>query len=175
MKKINITLVVLLFVFICRGQEQQEMTYDPADTQAANRAFGEKIDTEDAIGVTELSETYANLSVADSVQTTFKATVTAVCKAKGCWMKLQLEDGNETMVRFKDYGFFMPMDIEGRQVVVNGRAFVEEMSVEDQKHYAKDGGKSEAEIAAITATKKTYGFEADGVLLMNDKEGDHRR
>jgi hypothetical protein len=39
------------------------------------------------------------------------------------------------------------------------------MSVKDQKHYAEDGGKSKEEIAKITTTKKTLGFEADGVLL----------
>lgn len=168
MKKFNITLVVLLLVFVCRGQDEQEISSDPADAGATYIAYGEKIDTEDAISATELSETYENLPVADSVQTKFRATVTDVCKAKGCWMKLQLEDGKETMVRFKDYGFFMPKDIEGREVVVNGQAFVAEMSIEDQKHYAKDGGQSDAEIAKITAPKKTYGFEADGVLLANE-------
>jgi len=59
----------------------------------------------------------------------------------------------------------MPKDIAGKEVIVNGLAFVEEMSVEDQRHYAEDGGKSEDEIAKITKPKKTFGFEADGVLL----------
>ena len=168
MKKFNISLVVSLFVFIGIAQKEQQLRDDPTDIPAAYSTYGEKIDAEDAISATELSKAYENLSVADSVQTTFRATVTDVCKVKGCWMKLQLENGAETMVRFKDYGFFMPIDIEGREVVVNGLAFVEEMSIEDQKHYAEDGGRSEAEIARITATKKTYGFEADGVLLANE-------
>ncbi len=67
--------------------------------------------------------------------------------------------------KYTDYGFFMPKNIEGQKVIVNGKAFVEEMSVNDQRHYAKDGGKSAEEIAQITQPKKTYGFEADGVLL----------
>jgi len=168
MKKFNVTLVVLLFVFVCKGQEDdQYLAFDPSDVGFAYTVYGEQIMPEDAISTTELSKNYANMSVNDSVQTKFRATVTDVCKAKGCWMKLQLEDGNEAMVRFKDYGFFMPMDIEGREVVVNGQAFVTEMSIEDQKHYAKDGGRSEAEIAKIAAPRKTYGFEADGVLLAN--------
>jgi len=101
------------------------------------------------------------------MQVKFTATVKEVCKSMGCWMKLELDNGEQTMVRFKDYGFFMPKDIEGQEVIVNGLAFVEEMSVEDQRHYAKDAGKSEAEIAKILATKKTFGFEADGVLVKN--------
>jgi len=93
------------------------------------------------------------------------AKVDEVCQSKGCWMKLNLEDGNQVMVKFKDYGFFMPKDIAGKEVIINGIAFVDEMSVEDQRHYAEDAGKSEDEIQAIKSPKKTYSFEADGVLL----------
>ncbi|MFT5738534.1 MAG: hypothetical protein ACI9SG_002890, partial [Maribacter sp.] len=97
--------------------------------------------------------------------TKFFAKVKEVCKAKGCWMKLELANGEEAMVKFKDYGFFMPMDIEGKEVVVSGLAFVEALSVKDQKHYAEDGGATADEMAKIIAPKRTYGFEADGVLL----------
>ena len=50
-------------------------------------------------------------------------------------------------------------------MIVNGRAFVTKVPVEELKHYAKDSGKSEEEIAAITEPEFTYAFEADGVLL----------
>jgi hypothetical protein len=69
------------------------------------------------------------------------------------------------MVKFKDYGFFMPKDIAGKEVIVNGKAFIEAMSVDEQRHYAEDGGESAEAIAAITEQKKTLRFEADGVLL----------
>jgi len=137
---------------------------EPFDT-ADMVSFGDQIDENNSISAIEMSKKYANMAVADTVQTKFSATVTSVCKSKGCWMKLKMNDGQETMVRFKDYGFFMPMDIEGKEVIVNGLAFVEEMSVEDQRHYAKDGGQSEDEIAKITTVKKSFGFEADAVLL----------
>ena len=39
------------------------------------------------------------------------------------------------------------------------------MTVKDQQHYAKDAGKSEEEIAAITSPKMVYNFEAEGVLI----------
>jgi len=54
---------------------------------------------------------------------------------------------------------------EGREVVLNGLAFASEMSVEDQKHYAKDAGMDQEKIDAIATPKKTYSFIADGVLL----------
>jgi len=40
------------------------------------------------------------------------------------------------MVRFKDYGFFMPLDASGKEVIVAGKAFVTEVSVADLKHYS---------------------------------------
>ena len=52
--------------------------------------------------------------------------------------------------RFKDYGFFMPTDAAGKEVIVDGKAFVNEVSVADLKHYAEDAGKSPEEIAKIT-------------------------
>ena len=80
-------------------------------------------------------------------------------------MKLKLDDDNEVMVKFKDYGFFVPKDIAGQEVIINGVAFVNEMSVDEQKHYAEDSGETQQVIDAITSPKKTYSFEADGVLL----------
>ncbi len=158
MKRINILVVFLFTIYAVQAQDSQSKN-------AALASFGEKIDDEGVLATEEMTAKYQVLAVSDTLKTKFTATVTDVCKAKGCWMKLQMEDGSKAMVKFKDYGFFMPKNIEGQTVIVNGKAFVEEMSVEDQRHYAKDGGKSEEEIAQITKPKKTYGFEADGVLL----------
>ena len=168
MKRINILLGFLLLVIACKGQNNQEKKGTNDEMVANYEVFGDEITSENVISAKEMSKTYGELAVSDTVQTKFKATVTDVCKAKGCWMKVKLYDGQESMVRFKDYGFFVPKDITGKEVIVNGSAFVASMSVEDQKHYAKDGGKSEAEIAKITEPKKTYGFEADGVLLVKE-------
>lgn len=165
MLRINILLVFLLSIQVISAQDSN--INEPRDLLATSDrpTFGSQIDEKNAMSATEMAYKYANMSIADTLQTKFTATVTEVCQSKGCWMRLQLNDGQETMVRFKDYGFFMPMDIKGKEVTVNGLAFVEEMSVEDQKHYAKDGGKSATELAKITTVKKTLGFEADGVLL----------
>jgi hypothetical protein len=158
MRRINILLVFLLVICAINAQDSQSK-------KGSLATFGSEIDAQGALAVEEMTAKYQNLAIADTLKTKFAATVTDVCKAKGCWMKLQMKDGSEAMVKFKDYGFFMPKDIEGRKVVVNGKAFVSEMSVEDQRHYAKDAGKTEEEIIQITKPKKIYGFEADGVLL----------
>ena len=92
--------------------------------------------------------------------------VLSVCQEKGCWMKVENTAGETMMVKFKDYGFFMPKDIVGKQVVLDGEATVKETSVKQLKHYAGDAGKSKEEIAKITEPKKELIFTAKGVLVL---------
>jgi hypothetical protein len=49
--------------------------------------------------------------------------------------------------------------------IVSGKAFVDVVSVDELKHYAKDGGKSKEEIAKITKPEVTYSFLASGVYI----------
>lgn len=97
-----------------------------------------------------------------------RGTVESVCQAKGCWMNIiSANNGEKMMVRFKDYGFFMPKDIAGREVIINGYAFYEVTSVEELRHYAEDAGKTQAEIAMITQPAKKLNFLASGVILLD--------
>ena len=84
--------------------------------------------------------------------TKVQGTIKEVCTKKGCWMTLDLGDEKDLMVRFKDYGFFMPLDAKG-DVIINGFATISETSVEDLKHYAEDAGASELEIEAISSSR----------------------
>ena len=79
-------------------------------------------------------------------------------------MTLSIDNDSEMMIRFKDYGFFVPLDASG-EVLIHGKAFISETSVDDLRHYAEDAGASDDEIAAITTPKTSYNFEADGVLI----------
>ena len=132
---------------------------------ASYSSVGESVSAEGVLTTAEMSEKFATLSLGDTIDAKFRAEVASVCKSKGCWMNLKLENGEEAAVKFKDYAFFVPKDIEEKEVVVHGKAFVSIVSVEDQRHYAEDEGKSEEEIAAITEPKKTLSFLADGVLI----------
>lgn len=115
--------------------------------------------------IAETSKAFEGLKSSETLKTQVKGTIAEVCQAKGCWIKVTLEDDQQVFVKFKDYGFFVPTDSAGKQVVLNGEAFVEEMSVEDQRHYASDKGASAEDIAKITEPKKTWRFEADGVRI----------
>lgn len=164
MYRINV-LLAFLFVTISVAQESEGVISTETKVEVQNNAFGKKIDADNSISEAQMLDKYAILSPSDTLAIKFSAKVVEVCQAKGCWMRVALKNGEEAMVKFKDYGFFVPKDIAGQEVIINGNAFVNEMSVEEQQHYAKDGGKSKEEINQITDPKKTYGFEADGVLL----------
>jgi hypothetical protein len=92
--------------------------------------------------------------------------VLEVCQEKGCWMRMDRGNGETLMVKFKDYGFFMPKDIVGKEVLLDGEAVVKQVSVKQQQHYAKDAGKSEEEIARIKEPKRELQFVAKGVIVL---------
>ena len=100
----------------------------------------------------------------DSVQLKVKGKIIDVCSKKGCWMTIELPNKQELMVRFKDYGFFVPVDSSG-EVIINGLAYINNTSVDELRHYAKDAGASINDIESIVEPKITYNFEAEGVLL----------
>lgn len=160
MKAFNILLVFLLVEFSAFGQMEKANMHD-------NGRYGDTVGELDVLSNAVMTERYKYLTVKDSLSTKFEGVVKQVCQAKGCWMTLELGNGEEAMVRFKDYGFFVPKNLTGSRVIVEGVAFVEEMSVAAQRHYAKDGGANEADIQNITEPKRTYGFEASGVLIKN--------
>jgi starvation-inducible outer membrane lipoprotein len=90
-------------------------------------------------------------------------SVVEVCKRKGCWMTLGDRERN-VRVTFRDYGFFVPLDCEGREVIAEGRLEEREQSVEEIKHYLEDANRHE-EAARVTEPRRTYSFVADGVAL----------
>lgn len=124
--------------------------------------FGEKISAKGALTPTEFVKEIEGKGEAN---TKLKATINDVCQMKGCWMTLDMGDGQEVMVQFKDYGFFVPKDVAGKTAVVAGHAFVDIVSVETLRHYAEDAGKSKAEIEAITKPEQRISFMADGVII----------
>ena len=122
------------------------------------------MNTNEALAADQLIAQLQAINVGDSIPLKIQGQINSVCKKKGCWMRVAAGE-EELMVRFKDYGFFVPTDASGKETVVQGVAFVEETSVEDLRHYAMDAGKSEKEIEAITAPERTYSFTADAVAI----------
>ncbi|MFL9843757.1 DUF4920 domain-containing protein [Flavobacterium rhizosphaerae] len=180
MRKSFLAIAALTMFFSCKNEnntDQGDIVIDnivetasengePVNTESGEYAqFGDKITADRAITSEQMYNKYKTLKAGDTINVTFKTKVKDVCQRKGCWMKLELADGEESFVKFKDYAFFVPMNSAGQEAIVNGKAYVSETSVAELKHYAEDEGKSKEEIAKITEPEFEYNFLADGVLI----------
>jgi hypothetical protein len=147
-----------------KSATDQEMA--AAETTLSDRQFGESIEADGAISYDDL---LAQMEHSDSVKVKVKGKVEAVCQAKGCWMNISADraDAENMMVKFKDYGFFVPKDIAGQEVIMQGKAYREVTPVDELRHLAQDAGKSEEEIEKITEPKVELKFMATGVLLVD--------
>ncbi|GIV32843.1 MAG: hypothetical protein KatS3mg031_0378 [Chitinophagales bacterium] len=123
---------------------------------------GRKISPKGAVPAAQLPEL---MNGRDRLEIKVEGKIVSVCKVKGCWMMVDLGNGQQMRVTFKDYGFFVPKDSEGMTVIMDGIAYYRTTSVEMLRHYAEDAGKSKQEIAAITEPKQELAFEARGVIL----------
>lgn len=116
-------------------------------------------------GAIEASQLLAMLDGKDSVEVKVKGTINSCCQKKGCWMDMEIAEGENMTVRFKDYSFFVPMNSAGREAIIEGVAKIDTQSVDWLRHKAEDAGKSDEEIAAITEPELKVSFLASGVIL----------
>ena len=92
-----------------------------------------------------------------------RARVSDVCQKKGCWTLLR--DGEQTVrVRFKDYGFFLPKDISGREALVEGVVTIRTISQREARHYAEESRDGRPE--SIRGPQTEIGFVATGVRVL---------
>ena len=165
MNKIGIVML-LSFVIVACNSAKKDTNKENKIVENTYSSFGDTVSASDYLSSNDALSNYKALKLGDTINLKFNANIKEVCSKKGCWMTLPAGNDDETiMVRFKDYGFFMPLDAAGKEVIVAGKAFVNEVSVADLKHYAEDAGKSSEEIANITVSAMEFAFEANGVLL----------
>jgi hypothetical protein len=163
MKKLNF--VVILFLLLGTTVIGQKKTTINTNDYAS---FGEKFKVDRVYNKSEMLKKYKKLKKGDTLVVQFESNIKSVCKKKGCWMNVELANGEVMKVTFKDYAFFVPTDnamMAGKEVIMQGTAKFATISVEDQKHYAEDGGATKVEMDAIKEPKNEITFEANGVLV----------
>jgi len=170
MERYFLSILIVLISIGCKQAADHNIAETKSDVetivvQETNYAqYGAKITADNALGKQAVLTEYNALKVGDTTAIKFSAPIESVCANKGCWMRLTVDADNEVFIKFKDYGFFVPVDASG-EAVVQGKAFVEEVSIEEQQHLALDAGRSADYIAAITEPKREYRFLAEGVLI----------
>lgn len=159
MKKYLFAIGLVVFFYGCQNKVK---VIPKVDSFAS---FGALISKDSALSIEEMTQKYLQLKTGDTLAVKFKSKINSVCQKKGCWMNVALVNNQEVFVQFKDYSFFMPLNVKNEEVIVKGKAFVSIESIDELKHYAKDAGKNQTAIDSIVSPKATYSFMADGVLI----------
>ena len=156
MKKILLSLLVIAALSV-QAQDKEKV-------QAAKGVvYGQVSEEKAPVTADELK----NKLVDDKFEGQVKGKVVEVCKAEGCWIRLQRADGSAMMVRAKNHAFLMPENIVGKTVLIEGNAVVKEVTEDMRRHYAEDAGKSKEEIAKIKGSEKDVQFAAKGVKVLD--------
>lgn len=155
MKKILLGITLCVLSFCASAQEIQGLN---------GKSYGQGV----SAGGTTVPVEKMEAAMGDKKTAEMKVIgeVVEVCKKKGCWMTLKMPSGENVRVTFKDYAFFMPKDLAGKKVAIEGIAKKQTISVETLRHYAEDAHKSAEEVAKITDPKKELAFEAKGVVVL---------
>ena len=138
------------------------MAQPPEGDANAGMVFGKNTTADGAIPVSDLP---AKLKGSEPAEVKVTGKVKEVCKAEGCWLKMETANG-AIMIKMKDHSFLVPLSMNGKTIVVDGIATLKETSVEMQRHYAEDAGKTKEEIAAIKEPKKEITMQAKGILVL---------
>jgi len=114
---------------------------EPVEVTATHEIFG-----------STLPEAGAPLSLGDLMkdkqtyldqEVMVETRIAKVCQKKGCFFVAQ-EGPSTARVSFKDYGFFIPTDSGGKNVVLLGTFSRKSISEEQAEHYAADLGETAA-------------------------------
>jgi hypothetical protein len=156
----------LVFSFLILGALQVQAQDHNSEIKPAAKGvvYGEELSTSgQAISASDI-QAKMNNGVYEGKIT---GKVTEVCKAMGCWIRVEKADGSSLMVKTKDHAFFLPQNLVGKTVEMEGTASVKEVSEEKRKHFAEDAGKSKAEIKKIKGAEKEVQFIASGVKVLD--------
>jgi len=165
-KYLLVASTVLLFACGAEEQVKEEKVEIKEEVEVIMTKHGADISEE---GAMTSADFLAKFDGSESMEVKLAANIMEVCSKKGCWMMLDLGEGKEMRVTFKDYEFFVPKDAGGRLAIVEGVASMDTTSVEELKHYLSDAEASQEEIDAVTEPEYNYAFEAVGVIIKEEK------
>ncbi len=162
MNRIILSIISLAILSACSSQPKTAL--QAVENVKGTAVYGDSVENSNFIELSSLQTAMTDESKKDMK---VKGIVHEVCQEKGCWMTMKLNNGDEMRVTFKDYKIFVPKDLAGKEVILDGFAYTDTSTVKELQHFAKDAGKSEAEIARITSPKPQLAFEAKGVVVMD--------
>lgn len=131
--------------------------------------FGD--DLEDGIQEIAFAELASKAAELDGQEFITRGTVRASCTKRGCWMEVRPTDdrnGAGLTTRFKNYGFFVPLNSRGAEIKMQFKVNATELTAAQVKEYEAEGG--------VVTNKKEDGtasvveLTATGVLMRGRKK-----
>ncbi len=112
---------------------------EPVAVTATHEVYGAILpDQGNSISLSELiekSEKYQDQEVL------VETRITKVCQKKGCFF-VATEGATTARISFKDYGFFIPTDAGGKDVLLLGTFSKTSVSEKEAEHFASDLGET---------------------------------
>ena len=139
-------------------QAEVKRLSEPVEVTASYETYGSKLpESGDALSLTDLMKDKQKYLDKELLVET---RIAKVCQKKGCFF-VATEGPLTARVTFKDYGFFIPTDSGGKDVVLSGTFSRKSVSTEQAEHYSADLG----EKVAAAPEKFEYSIVAAAVRI----------
>ncbi len=154
----NLILVSLLFI------SSTIYSQAPKGDAKLGTQYGQKFDERGAVPAENL---YQMVWTGDTAIIKVKAKVLKSCASEGCWLTFKVNDSIEAIAKMKGHSFFVPLKIQSKTVILDGKAYMKTTSVKELKHQAEEAKKPKKVIDAIVEDKKQIIFIASGVKVVS--------
>ncbi len=95
-----------------------------------------------------------------------KGKVKNVAKNPGNWLMLELKNGKQVKVVFKENLIIVPQNIMGKDIIADGYVKHESLTIEEQRNFALENGLTKVNIDTITSVKDQLVMEAKGLVIL---------
>jgi hypothetical protein len=164
-QRIFSTLLTLVVLSITPGllaaDNEVKRLSEPVEVTATHNVFGSAL-PESGI-LLSLGDLMGNNDKYLNQEVLVETRIVKVCQKKGCFFVAQ-EGASTVRVTFEDYGFFIPTDSGGKDVVLLGTFSRKTVSKEEANHYSADLG----EKAAAAPEKFEYSIVASAISIPKD-------
>jgi len=155
-------LLALIIISIAPGlfaaESEVKRLSEPVEVTATREVFGSTL-PESGTPVS-LGDLMGNNDKYLDQEVLVETRIAKVCQKKGCFFVAQ-QGASTARVTFKDYGFFIPTDSGGKEVVLLGTFSRKSVSKEQAEHYSADLG----EKAAAAPEKFEYSIVASAISI----------
>lgn len=152
-------LTALLLITPSTAQDVIRLS-EPVQQTESYEVFGSELDVESL-----QPKTLSQIIGGKEKGVTLVTVVKQVCAKKGCFFIAQDEEYS-ARITFKDYGFFIPTDSQGKEVILVGDLSVTTLSEEQAKHYAEDAGEDPDD---VKGAQKEYSVVATSIIVPKTK------